>query len=386
MTRTRDMVVGIDLHNIRDGGGMNYIRNLLEAADPVADRFAEIHLFGAAKVLDAFPDRLWIIKHAYPELERSLWARLRFVARRLPAEFKAAGCDILYCPGGIAFGNIHPYVTISRNMLPFRSEFWRMYPRFSLERLRLQLLRRRNTATFVDADGMIYLSDTARKVISAALRRQPPRVAVIPHGVDHGRFSGVPRTSAPNPDAPIAIIYPSRLEPYKHQLEVIAAFSAVMDEFALASLTFCGPANPPYRQQVEEAMVRVDPSGARLRYVGEVPNADLPALYADSDLLLFASSCENLPNILIEAMACGIPICCSSRSPMPEIAQDACVYFDPTQSDQIATAIRDVLRNRAATLKRSHAAMTLAADYSWAKTARRTFALIADTAADAASS
>lgn len=384
MTLTHALVVGIDLHNIRDGGGVNYIRNLLEAADPAADRFAEIHLFGAAKVLHALPGRSWIIKHAYPELERSLWARLRFVARRLPAEFKAAGCDILYCPGGISFRNISPYVTISRNMLPFRPEFWRMYPRFSLERLRLQLLRRRNTATFADADGMIYLSDTARTVISAALRRQPPRVAVIPHGVDHGRFSGVARTSTPAPDAPIAIIYPSRLEPYKHQLEVIAAFSAIMDEFPLASLTFCGPANRPYRQQVEEAMLRVDPSGARLRYVGEVPNENLPALYANSDLLLFASSCENLPNILIEAMACGIPICCSSRSPMPEIAHDACVYFDPSQSDQIATAIRDALRNRAATLTRSHAAIKLAADYSWAKTARQTFALIADTAADTA--
>lgn len=367
------MIVGIDLHNIRDGGGPNYIRNLLEAADPALDGFTHIHLFGSADVLALFPDRDWITKHAHAALGGGLATRLRFVATKLPALLRAASCDILYAPGGIAFGNFRPYATISRNMMPFSAEFWGMYPRLSAERARLHILRRLNALTFQRADGMIYLSATAQEAIAPYLRRRPQHVAVVPHGVDRVRFSAPPRAPLNAAGGPIRIVYPSRLEPYKHQVEVIEALANIPDAF----LTLCGPANPGYLTKVEAALHAIDPAGQRLRYVGELPNAALPALYAGSDLLIFASSCENLPNILVEAMASGIPICCSNRSPMPEIARDACAYFDPSDPGSIAAGIASVRGDIAATEDRRQRGLRYAAGYSWKETARRTFALLA---------
>ncbi|MBD8620607.1 glycosyltransferase family 4 protein [Sphingomonas sp. CFBP 13728] len=375
------MIVGIDLHNIRDGGGPNYIRNLLEVADPALDGFEHIHLFGSADVVALLPDRAWITKHAVAELGRGLLSRLRFVAHRLPTALRAAGCDVLYAPGGLAFGNFRPYATISRNMMPFRPEFWSMYPRFSAERLRLRLLRQLNAATFARADGMIYLSRTAEQTIAPRLSRQPTHVAIIPHGVDQQRFSPAPRIAIAGPETPIRIVYPSRLEPYKHQVEVIVAFAAIMRDMPNATLTLCGPANPAYRSKVEDAIQAADPTNTRIHYIGEVPNASLPALYADSDLLVFASSCENMPNILIEAMACGIPICCSDRSPMPEIARDACLFFDPAVPSLIADSFVRALGDGKAMLERARLGICYAADYSWQTTARRTFALLGVVAA-----
>ena len=377
------MIVALDLHNIRDGGGVNYIRNLLAEASPELDGFSRVHLIGAPRLLDAYPDRPWIEKHGFQALDRSLFHRLWFVRTRMPALLRRLGCDILYSPGGLQLGGFRPRVTISRNMMPFRPEYWGLYPRLSADRLRLRLLRRMNSATFRAADGMIFLSDTAKRVISSFAGRPFKRVEVIPHGVNHARFRPLRERPARRTDAPsVRLVYPSRLEPYKHQVEVVQAIGQLAAEFPQLELRLCGPANPFYLERFRAEARRIDPEGTRIVYLGEVANAELPELYADSDLLLFASSCENLPNILIEAMSCGIPVCCSDRSPMPEVARDSCLYFDPTDPDSIAAAIREALADWPQMQARAQRGMAYAAERSWANTARRTFAFLANVAAD----
>ena len=51
--------------------------------------------------------------------------------------------------------------------------------------------------------------------------------------------------------------------------------------------------------------VRFDPEHNFLHYRGSIPYADLHATYHAADAFIFASSCENLPNIMIEAMSAG---------------------------------------------------------------------------------
>ena len=62
---------------------------------------------------------------------------------------------------------------------------------------------------------------------------------------------------------------------------------------------------------------------------GQNDPAALPEHLREAELFVFASSCENLPNILIEGMAAGLPIACSRRPPMPEVLGDAGESFDP---------------------------------------------------------
>ena len=70
------VILGIDLHNIRDGGGVNYIRNLLNAADPERDGLARVHLFASPRNLDNFTDRPFIAKHGFEALASSLPRRV----------------------------------------------------------------------------------------------------------------------------------------------------------------------------------------------------------------------------------------------------------------------------------------------------------------------
>ena len=74
-----------------------------------------------------------------------------------------------------------------------------------------------------------------------------------------------------------------------------------------------------------------------------VPHEKVHELHSTADIFVFASSCENMPNTLIEAMAAGLPIACSNRGPMPEVLQDAGVYFDPEVPSSIAEAIENLL-------------------------------------------
>ncbi|MFN6933734.1 MAG: glycosyltransferase family 4 protein [Tsuneonella sp.] len=378
------MRIAFDLHNIRDGGGPNYIRNILRVAEPTDVGIDEVILIGSREVLSFHPDRPFVKKVAVPALEGGLVSRLRFVALEMPRLLRELSVDLLYVPGGLAFGNFRPYATISRNMMPFSPELWGQYPAFSFDRFRLHALRRLNARTFARSDGMIFLTETARAAITPTMSRLPREVAVIAHGVDHERFrppallrkieAGLGRETTAR------IVYPSRFEPYKHQVEVIAALDRLREAFPLLQLDLCGPANPDYFARFQQELTDFPDLADSVRYLGEIPNADLPALYADADLMVFASSCENLPNILIEALACGIPIVCSNRSPMPEVAQDACVYFDPADPTSIADAIREALENPRETLERAARGIEIAADYNWRRCADRTFALLATVA------
>jgi glycosyltransferase involved in cell wall biosynthesis len=108
------------------------------------------------------------------------------------------------------------------------------------------------------------------------------------------------------------------------------------------------------------------------------PN-DLPALLAEADVFVFASSCENMPNTLVEAMASGLPIASSNRGPMPEVLQDAGVYFDPEDARSIADAIEPLLIDPTLRDSLAHRAFELARKYSWERCAAETWAFLIET-------
>ena len=79
-----------------------------------------------------------------------------------------------------------------------------------------------------------------------------------------------------------------------------------------------------------------------------------------------------MPNILLEAMAAGLPIASSNRGPMPEILGESGVYFDPEQPEQIAAALEELLRDPSLRAHRAQAAYERAATYSWRRCAGET--------------
>jgi glycosyltransferase involved in cell wall biosynthesis len=110
-----------------------------------------------------------------------------------------------------------------------------------------------------------------------------------------------------------------------------------------------------------------------VKYVGSIDYDVLPSYYNHADLFIFASSCENLSIILLEAMASGLPIACSGRLPMPEILGDAGIYFEPENITSITNSLRKLLLS--SNLRRTMAkkAKERANYFTWEKCANDTF-------------
>ncbi len=92
-----------------------------------------------------------------------------------------------------------------------------------------------------------------------------------------------------------------------------------------------------------EAGVRSLGLESSVHLTGYLPHADLPALYAGARAFVFPTLYEGFGLPLLEAMACGTPVACSSVASLPEVAGDAAAFFDPLDVDDIAATLGALL-------------------------------------------
>lgn len=381
LKNSTELRLGIDASNLRGGGGITHLAEVIRAAEPAEFGFGRVLVWGGKETLDAIPERPWLERIHVPALDGSLPARLFWRKKELPGLAEKA-CDLLFIPGGGSAGGGKPTVTMSRNMLPF--EFTEM-ARYggSWMFLRLLLLRYQQTASFRSADGVIFLTEYARNRVAERTGKLKGRLAGIPHGVDERFRRAVPRQrpiQSYNAENPFRLLYVSIVDVYKHQWYLVEAVAMLRREGLPVALDLVGPAYPPALRRLREMVRRMDPGEEFVRYRGSVNYRSLPECYHQADAFVFASSCENMPNILLEAMASSLPIACARRGPMPEILGDAGLYFDPEKPSDIAGALRELisdesLRGRLASLASQRAEL-----YSWKRCARDTFAFLAEVA------
>lgn len=380
------LIVGVDASNIRSGGGLTHLVELLAAADPHSHGFDEVILWGSRATLSRVENRAWLLKRHLSVLDKGLVHRAFWQRFRLSKLAMQSGCSVLFVPGGAYAGSFHPIVTMSRNLLPFE---WREMARYGLSVLTLKwiVLRWAQSKSFQNADGLIFLTEYARDVVTRATGPVGGQVIAIPHGVDE-RFVCLPRVPRPIQECsvmdPLRLLYVSNVDAHKHQWVVAEAVAAIRAAGFPVTIDLAGSVYGPSMKKLNAVLERVDPSGDFIRYTGVIPHDELHRLYHAADVCIFASSCENMPNILLEGMAAGLPIACSMRGPMPEILGDAGVYFNPEQSDSIYRAIEQLVISPSLRAVKAQMAFDRAQLYSWRQCARETFTFLA-TVAEAAS-
>jgi glycosyltransferase involved in cell wall biosynthesis len=109
-----------------------------------------------------------------------------------------------------------------------------------------------------------------------------------------------------------------------------------------------------------------------LRYLGFVPNDDLPVLMAGARLFSFPSFYEGFGLPVLEAMACGVPVVCSNASTLPEVAGDAAGLHDPEDCDMLIALLQRGLEDEVWRAKATHAGLAQAAKYSWERCTKQT--------------
>jgi glycosyltransferase involved in cell wall biosynthesis len=379
--QAKTMRLGIDASNIRTGGGITHIAELLRAAQPQEHGISRVTVWASRQTLRQLTWQPWLDLVHEPLLDQSLPVRLYWQRTKLTRLAQQA-CDCLFVPGGSYGGSFKPFVTMSQNMLPFERREWQRYG-FSAMSAKMCLLRLSQSRSLRQASGVVFLTEYARSEITKATGLKGSQ-RVVPHGI-HPRFFLPPRQQKPisqySAGNPFRLLYVSKIEPYKHQWRVVKAVARLRQQGLPISLSLVGgPECPASTQKLKETISRVDPHGQFIFHAGDVPHAEVPACYHSADAFVFASSCENLPNIMLEAMAAGLPIACSNLGPMPEVLGPAGVYFDPEHPAEIAAAIQLLVEDRALRQYFAESAYAQAKKYSWERCASETFSYLVATA------
>lgn len=373
MFRRYNVKIIINAFSARQGGGQTYLKNLL-ARLPEAPAL-EVLVFAPASLALPEDPRVRRVTTAWPTtnpLLRTLWEKMR-----LPAFLRREAADVLFCPGGVVATRVPRgvrTVTMFRNMTPFDPRAMAALP-WGLARLRLILLRRVMLRSMREADLTIFISDFARGIIENLTRI--PHPITIPHGIAEAfRNDGSPAARPPALGEGAYLLYVSKFDTYKHHAEVVRGYAMLSDELkARARLVLVGETDHAVTNEVR-ALITQLALGDRVLIHGPARYDELPSMYAHATANIFASSCENCPNILLEALAAGRPVLSSDVPPMPEFGGDAVTYFSPFDPRSIAAAMEKALTDTA-TASSGALALARSRTFDWAVTAARTWQAIA---------
>jgi glycosyltransferase involved in cell wall biosynthesis len=256
-------------------------------------------------------------------------------------------------------------------MIPFDLRVRKSLP-FGLQRVRNWLLNRIMLKSMSEADLTIFISNYARGVIESLTKVK--NAVTIPHGIGsvfrtHGK-STVRPDFLPGKEY---ILYVSRFDVYKHHFQVVSAYGKLPKELRERfPLILVGETNLPEAERVK-ALVSTLGLEDQVLLLGAIPYQELPPLYHHAYLNLFASSCENCPNILLEALASGRPMICSNVMPMPEFGADAALYFSPFDSQDIADVLTEALTKPELLKNLAVAAVAQSDKFDWEQTSKKTW-------------
>lgn len=375
MKKSKRLTIGVDATNLRRGGGLTHLVELLEATQPEQYGIDRIVIWGGTQSLKLVKNQPWLSKYSPLALDKGLLLRTFWQRFHLSQCARNEGCDLLFVPGGSFSGNFHLVVTMSQNLLPFEADELKRYG-WSWLTFKLILLRLTQSHTFLRANGIIFLTKYAYDVVLKVVGNLSGDAIIIPHGLNP-RFFTPPKIqrniSSCHSSDPFRIIYVSIVDQYKHQWHVIEAVAALRSQNFPIVLDLIGPSYPPSLQRLNEAISRYDTDRLWVNYHGAIPFEELHHRYSKADLGLFASSCENMPNILLETMASGLPIACSNRGPMPEILGDAGMYFDPEHPNEILRSLWELIESPQLRQKMAETSYRRANSYSWQRCANETF-------------
>ncbi|HEY2595560.1 MAG TPA: glycosyltransferase family 1 protein [Chloroflexota bacterium] len=244
-------------------------------------------------------------------------------------------------------------------------------------------------ATHTDESRAYYAASgesvrKAERVIAVSQRTASDAVRLL--GVDPVRMRVVPEAAAPSfsprgdaefesaarrlhlDQRPYAL-FVGTLEPRKNVPLLLEAFALVRRQLDVQLLVVGGRGwldEPIFAAHARSGL------GDAVRFLGNLGQDDLAALYSHAGAFVLPSLYEGFGLPVLEAMACGAPVICSNAGPLPEVAGDAAVLLSPLEPAEWAEAIVSVLTDPQVAAALRQKGFERAAAFSWTRTALAT--------------
>jgi glycosyltransferase involved in cell wall biosynthesis len=296
---------------------------------------------------------------------RSSWVRGEQLL--LPRLAQRAGVDVVHSLASTApaWGSFRRVVTIHDVIYRIHPEAhpgWRSHAL----RVLVPLAARRS-------DRVIVPSNSTRDDLVRLLKVPEEKIDLVPNGL--GTASATHWDSEDelrgryHLGARPLVLTVSLKRPHKNLVRLLEAIALIPSE-RRPILILAGHRTPYER----ELRVRAAELGLidDTRFLGWVSAEELEGLYRNSTCFVFPSLYEGFGLPILESMARGLPVACSNRGALVEVADEAARMFDPEQPHAIAAAIESLLADSNERERLIRAGRKNAARFTWAETAKRT--------------
>lgn len=373
--------VAVDASRVKSGGGIAHLQGILSISDPQQFGIQEIHVWAYKQLLATLPNHAWLIKHQPAALDKSLLHQSWWQATRLNQEIREANCDILFSADASTFCRFDPMIVLNQNMLAYDPGVLALFG-WGKDRFQQTLMYLVQRQAFRFATASIFLTRHAATQVQRRVGALQ-NTTCIPHGVAEV-FKTVTSTSVwpANNERPVRCLYVSPVFEYKHQVQVVLAVKQLREQGLNIELNLVGGGGRRALKILNHLLDQIDSERQFVNLSQFVPNEQIADLIADTDLFVFASSCETFGIALLEAMTVGKPIACSDESSLPETLKDGGEYFDPHDPQSIAQAIRRLIDDPNRRAQLANRAKEHAASYSWTRCARETWQFVTQTYRD----
>lgn len=224
------------------------------------------------------------------------------------------------------------------------------------------------------ADRVIAISGAARDDLVATLKLPPGKIDVTHLGVrsENGATplaaESVRERFGLGPEPIVLCVAQKRS--HKNLATLVSMLARLRD--VPAQLVIPG-APTPYEEELRSLAAELGVA-SRAHFPGWVSEEELEGLYAAAACFVLPSLEEGFGLPILEAMSRGIPVACSNRSSLPEVAGDAAVLFDPLDPAAVADAVGRLLADAELRSTLAERGLRRAAEFTWERTAEATLA------------
>ena len=187
---------------------------------------------------------------------------------------------------------------------------------------------------------------------------------IVPNVIDLARFH--PR--GPRTTGSAHLVVARNLEALYDNATALRAFSVVRARLPHARLTLAG--SGPEEQRLRLLAAELGLAGA-VHFAGRLERDAMAALYREADLVLNASLADNMPNSVLEALACGVPVVSTDVGGVPYLLQHerTALLVSPADAQAMAAAALRVLEAPELWARLAEAGLAEVQRYTWLRVA-----------------
>ncbi|MDO9227728.1 MAG: glycosyltransferase family 4 protein [Pseudomonadota bacterium] len=188
---------------------------------------------------------------------------------------------------------------------------------------------------------------------------------IVPNIIDLEKFH-----PAEQPPAVSHVLLARNLEPLYDIDSGLRAMATLLRRHPRARMSIAG--SGPERERLE-ALAQALGIAEHVRFTGRLDSQEMAALYREASLSLNTALADNMPNSVLEALACGLPVVSSEVGGVPFLVrhEETALLVPPGDAEAMASAMLRLIEDDDLRQKLIHNGREHVQSFTWARVGRQ---------------